>query len=106
MTQEDSYAAALRRMLEKGSTPKAAVASLKTLLERRGRTALFPRISRAFKRLTERERMRNSLILAVSGIDQARAKKEAKEILAALHVDAGDVEGSTEENLIGVQGIS
>ena len=98
---ENNYAEALKRMVEGGKSPKAAVSALENVLQGRGRTALLPKIAYAFKKLVEKERRRNTITLSVSKEGQARSKKEAKEILRAMQVDADDVETKIDDTLIG-----
>lgn len=98
---EHAYARALQRVLESGKAPKAAVTALYEVLAQRGRVSLLPRIARAFERISARERTRSALTLSVASAHATGAKKEAKDILAAMHVDADDVEVRTDESLIG-----
>lgn len=75
---EKAYAQALMRMIQKGKTPKEAVHALKDVLDVRGRSALMPRISRAFEQLAARESKKNEEILYVAKEKDAhRAMKEA-----------------------------
>lgn len=97
---EQTYAQALWKMIEGGSTPKQAISKLRENLAVRGRLALLPRIARAFGRYAARERSKNALTLTV-GAHAQRAKKEAKEILSAMRVDADDVVTTVDETLIG-----
>lgn len=101
MTTEYAYAKALQRAVESGKTPKAAVTALHEILTRRGRTALLPRIARAFTRIAAREHGKNTLMLSVAGTHATHAKKEAKEVLATLNMDTDDIETVTDESLIG-----
>lgn len=98
---EQQYAAALWKILQSGKNPKAAVTALYEILVWRGRLSLLPRIARAFARIAARERTKNTLTLSVAATHATHAKKEAKELLAAMNIDAEDVETKTDENLIG-----
>ncbi len=98
---EQSYATALVRSVSAGKNPKEAVAAIREILVRRGRLALLPRIARAFERIAARERMHNTLTLTVAPSHAVHAKKEAKEVLAALKIEADDFETKTDETLIG-----
>ena len=101
MALEHAYAEALKKAVENGKEPKAAVSALREALANRGRQALLPRIARAFRMLLERARMQNALTLTTGGTHAARAKKEAEEVLKAMHINAEDLEIKTDENLIG-----
>ena len=101
MALEHAYAEALKKTIENGKEPKAAMAALRDALEKRGRQALFPRITRALRMLLERERTQNTLTLSIAGAHATRAKKEAGEVLKSMHVKVDDVEIKTDEHLIG-----
>jgi len=101
MALEDSYAEALRKIVEAGKNPKAAVSALSEVLARRGRRALLSRIARAFSRLVERERAKDTLILSVPGKNSTHAKAEAKGILDVMNINSKDIEVESDETLIG-----
>src|SRR3989344_5046050 len=97
---ENAYAEALQKVARSGKEPKAIVSLLHEALARRGRQALLPRIARAFARIAERDLSRNALVLSVAGAE-AKARKEAKQVLDAMHVDMKDVEVREDDTLIG-----
>ena len=67
---ENAYAAALWKIVEKGTTPQAAVRALYEKLALEGRVSLLPRIARAFERLAARNRARTGVTLAVADLSQ------------------------------------
>lgn len=98
---EHSYAKALERSVEGGKPPKEAVAALHAILEHRGRLALFPRIARAFARIAQRGKGKNTIILSVAPSHSVHAKKEAKDVLSSLKIDTDEMETKADETLIG-----
>lgn len=99
---EHTYAQALWKAIESGMTPHAAVKSLRDLLERTGRSALVPRIARAFTRLAEREAKRSDMVLTIAREkDEPRAKSAAKEILTELQADAEGLKTQVDDSIIG-----
>ncbi len=98
---ENNYAQALWRMIASGKEPGKVARQLREALTRKGRENLLPRIARAFKRIAEREQVRNTLTLSVSDVHPTHAKKEAKEILKAMNIALEDVEVRTDDELIG-----
>ncbi len=98
---EQSYAMALWKIVERGTPPHKAVASLREALKRSGREALLPRIARAFERIAMQEKSRNTLTLSVAGEHAAQAKKEAKQVLEIMQIDPEEVEVQTDQALIG-----
>ncbi|RJR14447.1 hypothetical protein C4585_00110 [Candidatus Parcubacteria bacterium] len=101
MSIEHAYAEALRKVVEKGKSPKAAVTALRETLQKEGRTQLLPRIARAFKRVAEREHARNMVRLYVAGSGQTYAKTKAKHAIEAMRMDPKDVELVEDATLIG-----
>lgn len=104
---EKHYAQALWKMVEGGQgkdgmSPHKAVSALKELLEREGRSALMPRIARAFARIAAQESNTSTMVLTVAREkDERHAKAAAKGILAELGADAGDLETQVDDSLIG-----
>lgn len=100
MSIEHAYAEAMQKMIADGKSPKTLVEALHKTLQRQGRTALMPRIARAFKRVVERESARNTVRLYVAHTHGA-AKSKAKHAIEALNVDSKDVEVMEDTTLIG-----
>ena len=101
MAMENSYAQALWQMIEGGMQPKKAIASLFEHLKARGRTALMPRLARAFARIAERE-ARRGLVLSVARREDARAAALAvQETLKDMKTASEDVRITIDENQIG-----
>lgn len=98
---EHSYAKALERSVTAGKSPKEAVSALHAILERRGRLALFPRIARAFTRIAQQGKEKNTITLSVAPSHAIHANKEAKDVLTSLKIDAEEMETKTDETLIG-----
>jgi F0F1-type ATP synthase delta subunit len=99
---ESSYAQALWKVIAGGMTPKKAVDSLHESLAARGRTALMPRIARAFARIAEREEGKSGVTLSVAREkDERKAKSAAKEALENLGVKPADVSVAVDDSLIG-----
>lgn len=99
---ENNYAQALYRMLAGGMKPKEAVKKLHDMLERQGRTALLPKIGRAFGRIAMREGKKGAVTLTIAREkDERGALSEAKDILNEMDIAAKDVEVRVDENLIG-----
>ncbi len=104
---EKHYAQALWKMVEGGMTPHKAVSALKELLVREGRSALMPRIARAFQRIAAQEGNTSTMVLTVAREkDEREAHKEALEMLKKLGV--GDLpagkaglETQVDDSLIG-----
>jgi F0F1-type ATP synthase delta subunit len=102
MTMEQAYAQALMRAVENGMTPHAAVKAVKEMLERDGRTALLPRVARAFARLAERQSKKDDIVLTVAREkDERQAKSAAKEILAELNADMDGLKTQVDDSIIG-----
>lgn len=98
----ETYAEALWRVISKGTAPKKAVAGLHDVLNRHGRTALLPRVARAFARIAARERRRNDVTLCVSRDADARtARKEIADIARDLGLKSGDISTRIDTDLIG-----
>jgi F0F1-type ATP synthase delta subunit len=99
---EQAYAQALMRAVENGMTPHAAVKAVKEMLERDGRTALLPRVARAFARLAERQSKKDDIVLTVAREkDERQAKSAAKEILAELNADMDGLKTQVDDSIIG-----
>lgn len=99
---EQAYAQALWKAVEGGMTPHAAVKALTEKLQRDGRTALMPRVARAFQRLAEREGSKHDIVLTVAREgDERQAKSAAKEILASLKADADGLKTQVDDSIIG-----
>ncbi|TSC62845.1 MAG: hypothetical protein Athens041674_395 [Parcubacteria group bacterium Athens0416_74] len=99
---EKTYAQVLWSLVSNGSTPHAAVSAIKAKLQADGRSALLPRVARAFARLSEREAGRNTVVLTVAREkDERHAKSAAKEILAQLGADADGLKTQVDDSIIG-----
>jgi F0F1-type ATP synthase delta subunit len=99
---EKTYAQVLWSLVSNGSTPHAAVGAIKAKLQADGRSALLPRVARAFARLSEREAGRNTVVLTVAREkDERHAKSAAKEILAQLGADADGLKTQVDDSIIG-----
>lgn len=99
---ETTYAQALWKMVEAGTSPSKAVRALQETLKVHGREALLPRIGRAFARIAEREGKRTGIVLSVAREkDERSAKSAAKEILAKLGAETKEVTVSVDSTLIG-----
>ena len=99
---EHQYAQALWRIVEKGKTPKDAVANLRKVLERHGRMRLLSKIGRAFARIAARESDKRAVVLSVAHAkDEAGAKRAAKEALRAMDSSALEAEVRLDSTLIG-----
>jgi len=99
---EKTYAQVLLSLVSNGSTPHAAVGAIKAKLQADGRSALLPRVARAFARLSEREAGRNTVVLTVAREkDERHAKSAAKEILAQLGADADGLKTQVDDSIIG-----
>lgn len=80
------YAHVLVRMVDKGEAPHAAVQKLHENLTEHGRSALFPKIARAFERLMQKRHQKTDVRLFVADQDDARhAKNEAEHSLGTAH---------------------
>lgn len=89
-------------MIEQGATAARAVAALRDLLAKEGREALLPRVGRAFGRLADREAQRSTLVLSVAREkDERSAKHDAKEVLAQLKIESGDLKTQVDDTLVG-----
>ncbi len=99
---ETAYAQALWHLIEKGMKPVDAVAAIKKSLETHGRSALLPKIGRAFARLAAREERKNIMTLSVARQkDVAHALKETQKVLAVQGIKETDLCESVDESLIG-----
>ncbi len=104
---QEAYAQALWKMIQggpgrAGKKPKGAVQALHEMLVRLGRVSLLPKIARIFRKLAERDRSRNGVVLSVAREkDERGAHKAIKAILKEMDVDAKDVTTEIDETLIG-----
>lgn len=82
------------RLIEKGDKPTEAVKKLHALLEKDGRTSLFPSIGRAFERLAAKTHAREKETLIVARKhDEAKARKESGAKDADLVIDEALIGG-------------
>ena len=85
-----------------GKSPMDAVSALKRDLATRGRSALLPKIARAFARLAAREGGKNTMNLAVArSKDMHRALESAKRVLSEQGIRETDLVERVDESLIG-----
>ena len=99
---EQAYAQALWKMVEGGMTPTKAVHALQDILKTHGREALLPRIASAFARIAAREAKKTDVVLTVAREkDERRARKDIKEILTRLGVEAKGLKTQIDDTLIG-----
>ncbi len=99
---EHAYAVALWKLVEGGMTPHKAVVSIKELLATQGRSALFPRVARAFARLAAREGRKSDIVLTIAReADERSAKKEAGQVLSSHGMDAKDLKTRVDDTVIG-----
>lgn len=99
---EKAYAQALWKIVDGGTAVDAAVASLRAHLERHGRIALLPAISRAFARIAAAHERRSRIVLSVSRhADESIARKECADVLHKLNAKNHDVEVCVDDTLIG-----
>lgn len=89
----NAYAQAILKLIEKGEQPKDAVARMHDVLKESGRTALLPRIARAFARLAGREVQKNRSVLVVA--------RKGDEKIARKSSGAADAELQVDDTLIG-----
>lgn len=94
---EHAYAQALYRAIQAGIDPKKAIAALVGRLERESRSALIPRIARAFSRIALRESSRGATRVYVANGRDASVALEA----AAQHAKAGKHDVHLDKTLIG-----
>lgn len=75
---ETTLARVLLELLQKGMTPSETVKSLASILEKSGRTGLFPKVARAFDRLVQAQNHREQSVLFVAkGSDAKKAEKDS-----------------------------
>ena len=99
---ENAYAQALWQMVEGGTQPHEAVAALKKSLETQGRSALLPKIARAFERLAAREGRKNTMQLTVARKkDIQMALEGAKKVLLQERIRETDLVESVDESIVG-----
>ena len=99
---EKSYAQALWKIVEGGTTPHEAVRKLHSSLQTRGREALMPAVTRAFKRLAAEKREAEGVTLTVARKeDEKVAHREAAALLKELEIAPHEVTVSLDETLIG-----
>ena len=98
----EAYAQALWDMIEAGKEPHEAVAALRKNLDMHSRSALLPRIARAFERLAARDSKKNNMTVSVARHkDAAHALKEAQRAMHDAGLQDVQVEQKIDENLIG-----
>lgn len=99
---ENAYAQALWKMVQGGMTPQKAVAAIKETLAAHGRTALMPRVARAFARIAEREARKSTMVLTVAReSDEKSSKKSAGEVLHQLGIESEGLKTQVDDTLIG-----
>ena len=99
---QEEYAEALRKIIENGSSPKSAVKAIHTALYLRGRSALLPRIARAFARIISRMESRDRIVLKVARESQGKKHlKEVSRMLTDLKIKSSDVKIVADNCLIG-----
>lgn len=80
------YAHVLVKMIGKGEAPHSVVQKLQENLTEHGRSALLPKIARAFERIMQKRGQRTDVRLFVAAHDDARhAKSEAEHALGTVH---------------------
>lgn len=83
-------------------SPHAAVGAIRRVLAKGGRAALLPRIARSFKRLSERERKKDEIVLTVAREkDERYARSAAKRFLSALGVAEEGLKTRVDDTIIG-----
>ena len=93
------YAQVLVKMVDKGDAPHAAVHKLHENLAEHGRSALLPKIARAFERFMQQREKRTAVRLFVAHHNDARhAKNEAEHALGQAHVS---LQVHTDTSLVG-----
>ena len=98
----EPYAQALWQLSEEGVKPKDAVTKLRAMLKRQGRTALLPKIGRAFARIMARNNKRDAVTLSVARTkDERKARAAVKGFLEEMGVSTKDVALAADEDLIG-----
>lgn len=98
---EHEYATALMQLVNKGKTPKRAVAILHEHLLRKGRVALLLRIARACTHLAVREHAKQAVTLFFARKKDTRAKKSAHAALKTLDIAPSATEARVDNTLIG-----
>jgi F0F1-type ATP synthase delta subunit len=99
---EQAYAQALWSITTKGASAKDAIASLRALLEREGRSTLLLRIGKALQRIAAREERRQSLTLSVASEKDAKgARAKAEAVLKEMGVDSEGLKTQVDDTLIG-----
>ncbi len=89
-------------MIEEGSSPKTAVKAIHTALSLRGRSALLPRIARAFARIVSRMESRDRVVLKVARESQSKKHlNETFRMLKDLKIKPSEVKIVADSSLIG-----
>jgi F0F1-type ATP synthase delta subunit len=89
-----TFARALLESVEKGEKPAKAVAALHTYLEKRGQSALMPRIFRSLERLAARDARKNRNALIIARVkDEKQARKQSRADDAEIVIDASLIGG-------------
>jgi len=94
---EETYAQALYRAIAQGTEPAKAIHALAARLKREGRSALLPRLARAFARVAQREGARSRAVLYVAREKDAAKAQEA----AAKYAKTQKHDVLVDETLIG-----
>ena len=96
------YAQALWEMVNEGKQPHDAVALLRKNLEAKGRSALMPKIAKAFERLAAKEARKNNVVLTIARQKDAHAAATAaKRMLEHNGLQEVTMEQKVDESLIG-----
>ncbi len=93
---------ALWQLIERGETPHQAVVMVKKNLDLKGRTAILPKVARAFEKIAAREIRKRTMQLTVARIgDFEKALRGAKEALLEAGIREIDLVESIDESLVG-----
>lgn len=88
MHMHETYAKALLELVNRGTTPKEAVASIRKVLSKSGKASLFPSIAKSVARLAGREmRMKGTVLVVAKEADAAEAKERSGEKDAKVRID-------------------
>ncbi|MCE9541079.1 F0F1 ATP synthase subunit delta [Candidatus Kaiserbacteria bacterium] len=81
---------------------RKAVTALRDILQSHGRTALLPRVAKAFERIAEREAKRTDIVLTVAReADERRAHTQVKEALSELQIDSKSLKTRVDPTIVG-----
>ncbi len=94
---ETAYAHALYAAIAGGIEPTKAIEALAARLAREGRSALLPRIAKAFARVAERESRKHRVSLAVAREHDTQAALAA----AAAYAEVGTHDVRVDPTLVG-----